>query len=77
MSQVIDSLFKHIVEHLHVIYDEIPDINYTQLSQALIAEMGLNDQTIAPIQYANHWSEKDAIMITYGDSLLIDRKSVV
>tara|TARA_R110002072_G_scaffold140765_9_gene285253 strand:- start:15387 stop:17135 length:1749 start_codon:yes stop_codon:yes gene_type:complete len=72
MSQVIDSLFKHIVEHLHVIYDEIPDINYTQLSQALIAEMGLNDQTIAPIQYANHWSEKDAIMITYGDSLLME-----
>ena len=70
MSQVIESLFQHVVEHLKVIYDEIPNIDYADLSQALIDEMRLDNTTKAPVQYANHWSEKDAIVITYGDSLL-------
>ena len=70
MSQVIESLFQHVVEHLKVIYDEIPNIDYADLSQVLIDEMRLDNTTQAPVQYANHWSEKDAIVITYGDSLL-------
>ncbi|MFT6030100.1 MAG: sucrose phosphorylase [Oleiphilaceae bacterium] len=70
MSQVIESLHQHLLEHLRVIYDEIPHINYEELSQALITEMSLEKDIKAPIQYANHWSEKDTIMITYGDSLL-------
>ncbi len=70
MNQVLDSLIQHIREHLQVIYDEIPDIDYAQLSQALIHEMKLEGAVSPPVQYANHWSEKDAIMITYGDSLL-------
>ena len=53
-----------------MIYDEIPNINYEELSQSLITEMRLGKDTKAPIQYTNHWSEKDAIMISYGDSLL-------
>jgi hypothetical protein len=28
MSQVIESLHQHLLEHLRVIYDEIPHINY-------------------------------------------------
>ena len=70
MSQVIESLCQHVIEHLQVIYNEIPNIDYEALSQELVAEMRLDTTTKAPIQYANHWSEKDAIMITYGDSLL-------
>jgi sucrose phosphorylase len=70
MHHVLDSLTQHLHEHLQVIYDEIPNIDYVELSAALIREMRLENAAKAPIQYKNHWSEKDAIMITYGDSLL-------
>ena len=70
MNHVLDSLTQHLHEHLQVIYAEIQHIDYVELSQTLIREMRLEDADKAPIQYANHWSEKDAIMITYGDSLL-------
>ena len=66
MNQVINSLHQHVLEHLQVIYDEIPNINYEELSQSLITEMRLGKDTKAPIQYTNHWSEKDAIMISLG-----------
>ena len=70
MNHALDSLTQHLREHLQVIYDEIQNIDYAELSQTLIHEMRLEDTAKVPVQYANHWSEKDAIMITYGDSLL-------
>ncbi len=70
MNQVIDSLYQHVLEHLHVIYQDIPGINYEELGLSLMHEIRLGPETVAPVQYANHWSEKDAILITYGDSLL-------
>lgn len=74
MKQVIDSLHQHLLDHLQVIYGDIPDIDYASLSHSLIKEMRLDEAMTAPVQYANHWSEKDAIMITYGDSLLAENE---
>ncbi|MFV1873984.1 MAG: alpha-amylase family glycosyl hydrolase [Oleiphilus sp.] len=72
MKQVLDSLYQHVLEHLNVIYADIPDIDYGVLSHQLVSEMRLTESITEPQQYANHWSEKDAIMITYGDSLLAE-----
>lgn len=72
MKQVLDSLYQHVLEHLNVIYADIPDIDYGVLSHQLVTEMRLTESITEPQQYANHWSEKDAIMITYGDSLLAE-----
>lgn len=71
MSEALKHLSQRLCDHLQVIYDGIPlSIEYPELCQQLISEMRLETCLHEPEQYANHWSEKDAIVITYGDSLL-------
>ena len=71
MNDLQAHLIQRLQDHLLLIYDGMPlNISHADLSQQLITEMRLEQCTHIPEQYANHWSEKDAIVITYGDSLL-------
>lgn len=70
MTLLIDSLKQRLLDHLQVIYQDIEHVDKTALSQSLIEEMRLDQTIFEPLQHQNHWSEKDTILITYGDSLL-------
>ncbi|MFT6529325.1 MAG: sucrose phosphorylase [Psychrosphaera sp.] len=71
MPASLDEL-KHKVElQLNVIYQDIElPMPITELSQLLLDEMNIPDTFVEPVPYANHWSEKDMILITYGDSII-------
>ncbi len=73
MSTVAESL-KGILKHqLEVIYHGVSISQPVEsLVQELIEAMRLEEVNSAPLPFTNHWSEKDAILITYGDS--IERK---
>ncbi len=63
-------LLERVERHLAVIYGEEGD--HSELAQELLALMRLAPD-IAPVpQQINHWSQHDALVITYGDSLLCD-----
>jgi sucrose phosphorylase len=71
MNDVLKHLSQCLQDHLQVIYDGMPlSLSYEDLGQQLIDAMRLEHCPATPEQYTNHWSEKDAIVITYGDSLL-------
>lgn len=71
MPASLDEL-KHKVElQLNVIYQDIElPMPITEFSQLLLDEMNIPDTFVEPVPYANHWSEKDMILITYGDSII-------
>ena len=46
-----------------------PEHDKQQLSDLLLNAMGLSACTGKPFSHRNHWSEKDAWVITYGDSI--------
>jgi len=71
-SQYIDVLKNKLKQQLSFIYSEIElSTEYDTLCDELMEIMRLNKDTIhPPIPHANHWTEKDAIMITYGDSVM-------
>ena len=57
--------------HVDAIYHENPlDADLEGLADALIDLMGLAEVQQVPTQQANYWDERDAILITYGDTLL-------
>ncbi len=73
MNSVLEQLTHRLEDHLQVIYEGVPlSLSYPALAQRLIEDMQLEECAHSPEQFSNHWSEKDAIMITYGDSLLND-----
>jgi sucrose phosphorylase len=60
-----------LIQQLNFIYNEVDGVsNIEQLSQQLIELMRLDKTGHSPTPYKNHWSQKDVIMITYGDSLI-------
>jgi sucrose phosphorylase len=63
---------KHKVElQLSVIYQDVELLMpITELTQLLLDEMNIQDTFVEPVPYANHWSEKDMVLITYGDSIV-------
>lgn len=74
MSAVLEQL-KSTVEHqLHVIYEGVPlKKTIPDVAQSLLSAMRLDEGVSSPAPFTNHWSEKDTILITYGDS--IERKN--
>ena len=65
---------KHLLErvehHIGAIYHDNPlGANLEGLAQALIELIGANPEGVGAFQQINHWSQRDAIVITYGDSL--------
>lgn len=74
MTEDVQAQLQKTLEHqLDVIYQGVePYVKRDELANQLIAAMGLESISKAPVPFTNHWSEKDTILITYGDS--IERK---
>ncbi|GAB5452740.1 MAG: alpha-amylase family glycosyl hydrolase [Halioglobus sp.] len=65
------SLLQRVQQHIDVIYRTNPlQANLDGLAQQLIAVMGLEQDSEQVPHQVNHWSERDAIVITYGDTFL-------
>lgn len=75
LASAVDSplqrLRERLLQHLQMIYDGVhavrPD---AALVEQLLVAMGLGEVFEVPLPHSNHWSERDALLITYGDSLL-------
>lgn len=63
----LESLLEKISVHLTGIYGEG---DHDALRDSLVQEMRLEEHFYQPVPFANHWSEKDVTVITYGDSIL-------
>lgn len=60
-------LLRRVKEHLAFIY---PHLDPERLAQELIHVMGIDEQCRSPQAHRNHWDETDAVLITYGDSIV-------
>lgn len=74
VDSVVDSplqrLRERLLQHLQVIYEGVPAVRPdAALVEQLLAAMGLEEAGEPPRPHSNHWSERDALLITYGDSL--------
>ena len=59
--------------HLDLIYRDNPlDADLEDLAQDLVDIMRLDPGTEPPESYVNHWDQRDAIVITYGDSIVAE-----
>ena len=68
MAQV--DLTQKLIQQLTVIYQDVEAVSdYEALAQRLLTEMRTAESFKVPEPFANHWSEKDVVMITYGDSV--------
>jgi sucrose phosphorylase len=78
-NDVQDALVTNLTQQLSFIYSNVNLVtSYQSISEELIKLMRLDDTCHQPIAYQNHWSEKDVMMITYGDSVLEnDQKPLV
>ncbi|GAB2191648.1 alpha-amylase family glycosyl hydrolase [Sessilibacter sp. MAH1] len=70
MSDVENHLRQKVIRHLEFIYSQVEiDLSYEALADALLKIMRLDQSCCDPVAHTNHWSQKDTILITYGDSL--------
>jgi sucrose phosphorylase len=60
------TLGDRLQEHLSTIY---PQQDIPALARRLIQAIGLTDDSASPSPHRNLWSEQDAVLITYGDTL--------
>ncbi|KZX55037.1 alpha-amylase [Halioglobus sp. HI00S01] len=64
-------LLDRVQHHVDLIYRTNPlSVNLDSLATSLLELMRLDPAAAPPPQYVNHWSQRDAIAITYGDSIL-------
>jgi sucrose phosphorylase len=64
-------LLEHVQRHIDAIYHDNPlGADLDGLAEELLECMGLQDEDPLPPRYVNHWDQRDAIVITYGDSIL-------
>ncbi|MBB1381671.1 alpha-amylase, partial [Shewanella sp. SR41-2] len=68
---VMDGLQQKLQQHHCCIYNDVDiDISVPALAAQLIDIMRITEYCQVPEPFVNHWSEKDIIMITYGDSVI-------
>ncbi|MGI2180147.1 sugar phosphorylase [Shewanella frigidimarina] len=68
---VMDGLQQKLQQHLCCIYNDVDiGISVPALAEQLIDIMRITEYCQVPEPFVNHWSEKDIIMITYGDSVI-------
>ncbi|MFV8818313.1 sugar phosphorylase [Haliea sp. E17] len=82
MSQPTDTatqLLDRVQLHLETIYHATPlGQSMAELAQEILQVMRLEDCESTPEPHVNYWSQRDAIVISYGDSLLSeDEKPLV
>ena len=64
-------LLERVQRHIDAIYHDNPlGADLEGLAEELLECMGLEDSDSPPQRYVNHWDQRDAIVITYGDSIL-------
>lgn len=71
-SEVYAALQQRLQEQLAVIYQDLTlNRSMQDIGDALLQAMRLDQhaQISEPLNYHNHWSQQDVILITYGDSL--------
>ena len=61
-----------IEAHLGAIYQDGEVENVSRLTTELIELMDLQDKEVIENRNVNHWDETDSLVITYGDSVLLD-----
>ena len=60
-----------VLSHLEAIYGEVELAeSYEEIADSLIDLMRLRERCAAPQPHQNHWTQQDAIVITYGDSIV-------
>jgi len=65
-----EALLERVTFHLQAIYHDNPqDPRLDGLEHALIDLMRLEDPACEPRQQVNHWDQRNAVIITYGDTL--------
>lgn len=70
-ADAISTLEQRIAQHLDVIYEGIARPKQSDsLARSLMDTIRIGDCELNPTRHANHWSQRDAIMITYGDTLM-------
>ena len=67
-----NKLHIEIEAHLGAIYQDGEVENVSFLTNELIELMGLQDKEVIENRNVNHWDETDSLVITYGDSVLLD-----
>lgn len=71
MQMLVNALAQKLAQQLSMIYQEVPLTESVEdIAQSLMSLMRLNDYSLPPEPFCNHWSEKDAVLITYGDSII-------
>lgn len=71
MNELQAALRQRVGRHLDLIYDGIlADEARESLADSLLADMRLEQPAVEPASFVNHWSEKDFILLTYGDSVI-------
>ncbi|MEP1472028.1 MAG: sugar phosphorylase [Halieaceae bacterium] len=68
-SNPASALPERVRHHLEAIYHN-ENYDLEALATELVAAMRLQSPSVEPQQHINHWDQRDAIVITYGDSLL-------
>ncbi|MFA7556128.1 MAG: sugar phosphorylase [Spongiibacteraceae bacterium] len=71
MAKQKNGLEHRLIEHLRLLY---PDENLLFIANLLISTMGLSADTKGPKPHRNLWSEKDSILISYGNSIRNDKE---
>lgn len=72
MTTVLNQLHEKLFHHLEVIYKDVNlSESIQQVSGSLLNSMGFQEdsQIEQPIPHKNNWSERDSVLITYGDSI--------
>jgi len=71
MPEQINLLKEKLIQQLTCIYKDVPiTTSVDDIAQSLIDIMRLSTTFDLAKPYANHWSEEDVILITYGDSVI-------
>ncbi|XQW85238.1 sugar phosphorylase [Thalassotalea piscium] len=76
MTTSVNVLAQKLAQQLTTIYQGVDiDQSIEEVATELIALMRLDDSNLPPEPYTNHWSEQDAVLITYGDSIIENHTS--
>jgi sucrose phosphorylase len=67
-------LLLRVQQHLSVIY---PDLDVISWAHRLIDAMAYPPELAVPQPFSNNWDETDALVITYGNSIVADEESAL
>ena len=75
MQTQIEQLTTKLAQQLSIIYQNIElKQSLADISQDLLNIMRLSSEAATSEPYANHWSEQDVILITYGDTIINEQE---